>query len=248
MVVVLAVKFWVVVPENLRTQKNACRHGVCVCVGGGGATRHEALWKGGWGKLYLGPRRVTDTKQNCPCYEHFTEHALSGPTARPPLSRYSRSLPNDNKISDNRIRKIPKFIVMEYPRKKTASLNNFPYIFPLPNPLQNANFINIVVSASLILGIAIPIAPMSFRVSQGIALYPPKFVLLQPEGGGGRRYRSSSCPLKGITLYGGIAVERPVGEHHYSRNRRIRFEPPKSLSVVEINWNSRNQGRICIYN
>ena len=44
-----------------------------------------------------------------------------------------------------------------------------------------------------------------FEVSQGIALYPPKFVLSLPRGEGGRGYRSSSCALEGIALYGGIA-------------------------------------------
>ena len=43
--------------------------------------------------------------------------------------------------------KFPNFIVMEFPGK-TGFLDNRPYIFPLPNPLQNANFINIVVSAA----------------------------------------------------------------------------------------------------
>ena len=44
--------------------------------------------------------------------------------------------------------KFPNFIVMEFPRK-IALWDKFPSIFPLPNPLQNANAINIVVSASL---------------------------------------------------------------------------------------------------
>ena len=45
-----------------------------------------------------------------------------------------------------------------------------------------------------------------FRVSRGIALYPsPQFALSQPRRGGGRGYRSSSGPLQGIALYGGIA-------------------------------------------
>ena len=54
------------------------------------------------------------------------------------------------KISDNKIRKIPKFIVMEFPRKRSV-FGQFSVKFPRPNPLQNANFINIVVSASLTL-------------------------------------------------------------------------------------------------
>ena len=32
-----------------------------------------------------------------------------------------------------------------------------------------------------------------------------KFALSQPKGEGGREYRSSSCLLEGIELYGGIA-------------------------------------------
>ena len=46
--------------------------------------------------------------------------------------------------------KFPNCIVMEFPRKNSV-LGQFSVTFPLPNPLQNANFINIVVSASLIL-------------------------------------------------------------------------------------------------
>ena len=61
-----------------------------------------------------------------------------------------RSLRNDNKISDNKIRIISKFLLSWNFPGKTAFLDNFPQIFPLPNPLQNAkNIINIVVSASL---------------------------------------------------------------------------------------------------
>ena len=47
--------------------------------------------------------------------------------------------------------KFPSFIVMEFP-KKNSVLGQFSVIFHLPNPLQNANFVNIVVSASLIIG------------------------------------------------------------------------------------------------
>ena len=42
--------------------------------------------------------------------------------------------------------------------------------------------------------------PYDFQVSQGIALY-----LSQSRGDGGRGYRSSSCPLEGIALCGGVA-------------------------------------------
>ena len=59
-----------------------------------------------------------------------------------------RSLPNDNKISDNKIRKISKFYCRGI-SQEMVFLENFLSIFPLPNPLQNANFINIIVSASL---------------------------------------------------------------------------------------------------
>ena len=45
--------------------------------------------------------------------------------------------------------KFPHFIVIEFPRKNSVLGKKIPVNFPLPNPLQNANFINIVVSASL---------------------------------------------------------------------------------------------------
>ena len=44
--------------------------------------------------------------------------------------------------------KFPNFIVREFLRKNSV-LGQFSAKFPLPNPLQNGNFINIVVSASL---------------------------------------------------------------------------------------------------
>ena len=44
--------------------------------------------------------------------------------------------------------KFPNLIVMEFPSKNSV-WGQFSVKFPLPNPLQNANFINIVVSASL---------------------------------------------------------------------------------------------------
>ena len=47
--------------------------------------------------------------------------------------------------------KFPKFIVMEFP-KKNSVLGQFSVNLPLPNPLQNANLIDIVVSASLTVG------------------------------------------------------------------------------------------------
>ena len=49
-----------------------------------------------------------------------------------------------------------------------------------------------------------------FQALQGIALYPLKFALSQPRGGDGRGYRSSSCPLEGMALYGGIAEIAPI--------------------------------------
>ena len=45
--------------------------------------------------------------------------------------------------------KFPNFIVMEFPRKNSI-LGQFSVTLPLSNTLQNANFINIVVSASLL--------------------------------------------------------------------------------------------------
>ena len=47
--------------------------------------------------------------------------------------------------------KFPNFNVMEIPRKNSV-FGQFSVNFPLPDPLQNANFINIVVSASLSFG------------------------------------------------------------------------------------------------
>ena len=44
------------------------------------------------------------------------------------------------------------------------------------------------------------IAPVCFQVSQGIELYPLKFGLSQPRGGGGRGYCNSSCPQEGVAL------------------------------------------------
>ena len=63
-------------------------------------------------------------------------------------SQEHRSLPNDNKISDNKIRKNSKFYCHDISQEKHR-FGQFSVKCPLPNPLQNANFINIVVSASL---------------------------------------------------------------------------------------------------
>ena len=51
-----------------------------------------------------------------------------------------------------------------------------------------------------------------FQVSQGMALYPPKFAQSQSRGGGGKGNRRSSCSLEGIALYSrGIAeIVSPV--------------------------------------
>ena len=62
---------------------------------------------------------------------------------------FIRSLPNDNKISDNKIRKISKIYCHGISQERGA-FGQFSVKFPPPQPLQNANFINIVVSASLI--------------------------------------------------------------------------------------------------
>ena len=58
------------------------------------------------------------------------------------------SLPNDNKISDNKIRKISKLYCHGSSRKNSV-FGQFSVNFPSPTPFQNANFVNIVVSASL---------------------------------------------------------------------------------------------------
>ena len=61
MVVVLAVKFWVVMPEILRNTKE------CLSVWwGGGGRALRPYWKADGARLYLGPRRLTATKQTVP--------------------------------------------------------------------------------------------------------------------------------------------------------------------------------------
>ena len=50
----------------------------------------------------------------------------------------------------------------------------------------------------------IPIAPMFLRYRRVSRYTPPNFALSRPRGGVGR-YRSSSCSLESIALYGGIA-------------------------------------------
>ena len=60
-----------------------------------------------------------------------------------------RSLPNDNKISDNKIRKNSEIYCHGISHEKQRFLTIVRNFFPSPTPLQNANFINIVVSASL---------------------------------------------------------------------------------------------------
>ena len=49
------------------------------------------------------------------------------------------------------------------------------------------------------------IAPMIFWYRKVSRYTPPNLPISQPRGGGGRGYRSSSCPLEGFALYGGIA-------------------------------------------
>ena len=61
-----------------------------------------------------------------------------------------RSLPNDNKISDNKIRKISKFYCHGISQGKQRFWTIFRVFFPSPTqPPPKRNFINIVVSASL---------------------------------------------------------------------------------------------------
>ena len=60
------------------------------------------------------------------------------------------SLPNDNKISDNKFANFSDFYYHGISQEKTVFFfHNFPSIPPPLDPLQNANFINMVVSASL---------------------------------------------------------------------------------------------------
>ena len=71
MVVVLAVKFWVVVPENLRNTKE------CLLARCAWGCAMRPYGKADGAGLYVGPRRVTDTKQNCSCYEHVERTCTS---------------------------------------------------------------------------------------------------------------------------------------------------------------------------
>ena len=58
-------------------------------------------------------------------------------------------------------------------------------------------------------GIATTIAPLFFRYRRVSHYTPPN--LSHPKGEGSRGYRSSSCPLERIALYGGIAeIVSPV--------------------------------------
>ena len=54
-----------------------------------------------------------------------------------------RSLRNDNKISDNRICELSKFIVMELPRKKRVFGTHFPEISPSPTPSKMQNLLTL---------------------------------------------------------------------------------------------------------
>ena len=69
-------------------------------------------------------------------------------------STNGRSLPNDDRISDNKIRKISKFYCHGISQQNKRFWTIFHKFSPLPDPLQNANFINIVVSASLKWGVS----------------------------------------------------------------------------------------------
>ena len=64
-VVALAAQFWVVVPKNLRNTEE------CVSAWCGRGRAMRPYGKADGAGLYLRPRRVTDTKQNCPCYERL---------------------------------------------------------------------------------------------------------------------------------------------------------------------------------
>ena len=77
MVVVLAVKFWVVVPENLRNTKEYLS---VWCVGG---TRLEALLEGGWGKTLPWTSEIHCHKANCPCCEQLDRTCTSQKDQRP---------------------------------------------------------------------------------------------------------------------------------------------------------------------
>ena len=70
-----------------------------------------------------------------------------------------------------------------------------------------------------------------FQVSQGIALYPSRFALSQPGGGGGRGCRSLGCPL-GVSRYTGVSLR----EYRLSR-----FNGALSLSGPDGSRHSSDQ-------
>ena len=121
---------------------------VCVCVWGVCLRRDLANWR-------IEPQRAWAIKLQDSFLTLFLVEELGTGKPPPPKKKTNTSfwsLPNDNQIfRQYNSQTFPKFIVVEFPQKNSV-LGQFSLNFrPPPRAPPNANFINIVVSASLIL-------------------------------------------------------------------------------------------------
>ena len=78
--------------------------------------------------------------------EHLESEATLSPPRGPPLKN---SMKMTTKILTINSQNFQFLLSWNFSPTKNSVLDNFPEMFPLPNPLHNAYFINIVVSASL---------------------------------------------------------------------------------------------------
>ena len=109
---------------------------------------------------------------------------------------------------------LPDSWVSSLSRKSPESLDSglsFEPLFQMTPPPPKFNLPNTSLSGPTarpppiaLQGIAIPIVPVLFRYRRVSRYAPLTFALSQPRGGGGRSYRSSSCPL-GVSRYTGVS-------------------------------------------